>query len=119
MVDNGATQNFIMHACAKRWGLKLQPLINLSVNFVQGLTNTHALVVDGLIEVEEWKGQIPFLAVDMDGFEVILGLEWIDKFIINNSGKKVDTLLLDNEDEKVGVIVNMHKKHKEDTNHNI
>ena len=51
----------------------------------------------------------------MDGFEVILGLEWIDKFVINQFGKKVDKLLLDNEDGKGGVIVSMHRKHRGDT----
>ena len=118
MVDNGATHKFITPACAKRWGLELQPLTNLSINFVQGFTNACALVVDVLIEVEEWMGRTSFLVVDMDGFEVILGLEWIDKFVINQFGKKVDKLLLDNEDGKGGVIVSMHRKHKGDTNHN-
>ena len=110
MVDNGATHNFITPECAKKWGLKLQPLTNLSVSFVQGYTNKCSLAANVLIEAGEWKGRTPFLAVDMDGCEVILGLEWVDKYVINQFGKKVDKVLLDNEDGKGGIIVNMHRR---------
>ena len=75
MVDNGATDNFITPECARKWGLKLQPLTNLSVSFVQGYTNKCSLTTNVLIESEEWKGRTHFLAVDMDGCKVILGLE--------------------------------------------
>ena len=113
MGDNGAIDNFITPACAWKWVLKLQPLTNLSVSFVQGYTNKCSLAANVLIEVGEWKGQTPFLVVDMDRCEVILGLEWVDKYVINQFGRKVDKVLLDYEDGKAGIIVNMHRRNAE------
>ena len=40
-------------------------------------------------------------------------LEWVDRYVISQFGKKVDKLLLDNEDGKGGIIVNMYR-HKEE-----
>ena len=113
MIDNGATHNFITPVCAMNFGLKLQPLSNLADNFVMGFTNTCSIVEDVKVEAGDWKGRTTFLSVDMDNFDVILGLEWVDKYVISQFGKKVDKLLLDNEDGKGGVIVNMYR-HKEE-----
>ena len=96
MGDNGAIDNFITPACAWKWVLKLQPLTNRSVSFVEGYTNKCSLAADVLIEAGEWKWRTPFLEVDMDGCKVILGLRWVDKYVINQFGKKVDKVLLDN-----------------------
>ena len=68
---------------------------------------------DVKVEARDWKGRTTFVLVDMDSFDVILGLEWVDKYVISQFGKKVDKLLLDNEDRKGSVIVNMYR-HKEE-----
>ena len=96
MIDNGATHNFITPICARKFGLKLQPLRNLTINFVQGFTNTCSIIEDVKVEAGDWKGRTTFLLVDIDNFDVILGLEWVDKYVISQFGKKVDKLLLDN-----------------------
>ena len=108
----GATHNFVTPVCVRNFGLKLQPLSNLAVNFVQGFTNTCSIVEDVKVEAGDWKGRTIFLSVDMDAFGVIMGLEWVDKYLISQSGKKIDKLMLDNEDGKGGFIVNMYM-HKE------
>ena len=113
MNDNGATHNFITPVCARKFDLKLQPLRNLAINFVQGFTNTCSIIEDVEVEAGDWKGQTTFLSVDMEHFDVILGLEWVDRYVISQFGKKVDKLLLDNEDGKGGIIVNMYR-HKEE-----
>ena len=38
---------------------------------------------DVKVEVGDWKDQRTFLSIDMDGFDVILGLEWVDKYAIS------------------------------------
>mgnify|MGYP006957880203 CR=1 FL=1 len=48
----------------------------------------------------EWTGRTPFLAVDMDGFEASLGLNGSINLLLTSLAKKMDKLLLDNEDER-------------------
>ena len=38
---------------------------------------------DVKVEARDWKGRTTFVLVDMDSFDVILGLEWVDKYVIS------------------------------------
>ena len=73
MIDNGATHNFITPVCARKFGLKLQPLRNLAINFVQGFTDTCSIIEDVKVIAGDWKGQTTFLSLDMDNFDVFWG----------------------------------------------
>ena len=73
MIDNGATHNFITPVCARKFGLKLQPLRNLALNFVQGFTDTCSIIEDVKVIAGDWKGQTTFLSLDMDNFDVFWG----------------------------------------------
>ena len=56
MIDNGATNNFIMPLCARKFGLKLKLLRNLGINFVPEFTNECSIVKDVKVDVGELKG---------------------------------------------------------------
>ena len=81
MIDTGATHNFIFPECAKCFGLVTQPLLNLSINFVQGSIKANFLAKNIPIEADAWKGSITFLVVPMKG----LGSFWDSNGLISIS----------------------------------
>ena len=109
MIDSGATHNFITPACVTKFGLKPMPLRDISISFVQGSTNVGFLALDIPMEAEAWKGKVNFLVVPMTGFDVILGLDWADKYLIAHFGRRIDKVLLDNLDGNKGVVVSLHR----------
>ena len=109
MIDSGATHNFITHECATKFGLKPMPLNDISISFVKASTNVGLLALEIPMEAEAWKGKVKFLVVPMTGFDVILGLDWVDKYLIVHFGRRIDKVLLDNLDGHNGVVVNLHR----------
>ena len=109
MIDSGATHNFITPECVTKFGLKPMPLKDISISFVQGSTNVGFLALDIPMEAEAWKGKVNFLVVPMTGFDVILGLDWADKYLIAHFGRRIDKVLLDNLDGHNGVVVSLHR----------
>ena len=109
MIDSGATHNFITPECVTKFGLKPMPLRDISISFVQGSTNVGFLALDIPMEAEAWKGKVNFLVVPMTGFDVILGLDWADKYLIAHFGRRIDKVLLDNLDGNKGVVVSLHR----------
>ena len=85
------------------------PLKDISISFVQGSTNVEFLALDIPMEAEAWKGEVNFLVVPMTRFDVILGLDWADKYLIAHFGRRIDKVLLDNLDGHNGVMVNLHR----------
>ena len=109
MIDSGATHNFITPECVTKFRLKPMPLRDISISFVQGSTNIGSLALDIPMEAEAWKGKVNFLVVPMTGFDVILGLDWADKYLIAHFGRRIDKVLLDNLDGHNGVVVSLHR----------
>ena len=54
------------------------------------------MALDITMEAEAWKGKVNFLVVLMTRFDVILGLDWADKYFIIHFGRKIEKVLLDN-----------------------
>ena len=107
MIDNGATNNFITPECARKFGLRTDSTVEIPINFVQGSTSSGQLARNVLVEAGAWKGFVSFLIVDMQEYEAIFGLEWMDQYLISFFGKRSDKVLLDNLDDSGGVLVDL------------
>ncbi|XP_073106542.1 uncharacterized protein [Elaeis guineensis] len=77
MVDTGATHNFIADREATRLGLKLErdssrmKAVNSEARPIAGLAR------DVPIRVGTWSGKANFMAVPLDDFQVILGMDFL------------------------------------------
>ena len=107
MIDSGATHKFITPKCVTR--LKTMFLKDIYISFVQGSIDVGLIALDIIMEAEAWKGKVNFLVVPMTGFDVILGLDWADKYLIAHFGRRIDKVLLDNLDGHNGVVVSLHR----------
>ena len=115
MIDNGATHNFITPAYAHQFGLKLQCIKDVAVKFVQASSTTAQIAMGVTVQASTWKGTVNFLVVPMDGFQVILGLEWADTYLICQFEKGLDKFLLDNS-KGTRVMVDLQIRPKPRTN---
>ena len=95
MVESGATHNFMTPECAKKLSIKLYQLAPTAVSFAQG-NDSNVMAAYGVrIHAGAWSAKLDFLVVPMDNFEMIVGMAFIDKYLICNFGKRVDQLMLD------------------------
>lgn len=75
MVDTGATHNFVAEPEAKRLGLRLEKdsskikAVNSAARAVHGTAKAVP------IEMGKWSGRTNLMAIPMDDFQVLLGLE--------------------------------------------
>lgn len=80
MVDSGATHNFMSEDIARNIGLKFIPVqdqmkaVNSPPDFVIGVAEK----VD--VTLGEWKGKVDFIVVQINDYEVVLGMEFMKKF---------------------------------------
>ena len=109
MIDNGATNSFITPVLAQQCNLRLVTTNSVPIFSVEGSSATNLVAKDVKMELGVWSGIVNFLVVDMPEYNVILGLDWMDKYLISFFGKKCDKLLLDNLDGVGGVLVNLFR----------
>ena len=79
LVDTGATHNFIQVETAKRFGLNLSPFDSLMKSVDTAASRSNGVVKDVTIRFDGRTGNVDFLAVNLDDFEVILGHEFLKK----------------------------------------
>ena len=109
MIHNGATNSFITLALAQQCNLQLVTTDSVPIFFVQGSSTANLVAKEVKMESCAWSGILNFLVVDMPEYNVILGLDWMNKYLISFFGKKCDKLLLDNLDGVGGVLVNLFR----------
>jgi len=78
-VGTRGTHNFIQVERVKRFGLNLSPSDSLMKLVNAEVLGSHSVVKDATIRLNGWTGNVDFLAVNLDDFEVILGDEFIKK----------------------------------------
>jgi len=78
-VDTRATHNFIQMETVKRFRLNISPsdYIMKYVNTVA--SRSHGVAKNVTIGFDAWKGNVDFLVITLDDFEVILGDEFLGK----------------------------------------
>eukprot|EP00250_Pteridium_aquilinum_P026281 c3276_g2_i1 orf=132-329(-) len=54
----------------------------MSVSFAQGKDSCTQMAYSVLVQAGEWKARLDFIIVPMDSFEAILGVTWIDKYMM-------------------------------------
>lgn len=78
LVDSGATHNFLRIQASKRLKLNYQrttgtiKTVNAEVRPILGVTKAR-------LKIGEWQGEVPFTVIPMDDYDMVLGLEWLDK----------------------------------------
>nr|GEV73282.1 hypothetical protein CTI12_AA187700 [Tanacetum cinerariifolium] len=79
LVDYGATHNFMADDEAKRLGINATKGngTNKAVNYA--VKEFHGVAKDVPANIGEWEGTIDLLMVPMDDFNVVLGLEFLDR----------------------------------------
>uniref|UniRef100_A0A803N278 Eukaryotic translation initiation factor 3 subunit G N-terminal domain-containing protein n=1 Tax=Chenopodium quinoa TaxID=63459 RepID=A0A803N278_CHEQI len=78
LVDTGATHNFVTLKEATRLGLKFTKKRG-SLKTVNTIPAPIHGVARGVpLQLSEWKGAVDFTVVDMDDFNLVLGLEFMD-----------------------------------------
>lgn len=76
MVDSGATQNYVADRIAHKLGLKLCQdgssikAVNSPARLISGIANNVP------IRIGTWAGKATFMAIPMDDFQMILGMEF-------------------------------------------
>ncbi|GKC67303.1 putative retrotransposon gag domain, aspartic peptidase domain protein, partial [Tanacetum coccineum] len=79
LVDSGATHNFVADDEAKRLGINATKGSG-SIKAVNSLAKAiHGVAKDVWEKIGEWEGRIDLSVVPMDDFNVVLGLEFLDK----------------------------------------
>uniref|UniRef100_A0A803L166 Eukaryotic translation initiation factor 3 subunit G N-terminal domain-containing protein n=1 Tax=Chenopodium quinoa TaxID=63459 RepID=A0A803L166_CHEQI len=78
LVDTGATHNFVTLKEATRLGLKFTKKRGSlkTVNTIPA--SIHGVARGVPLQLSEWKGAVDFTVVDMDDFNLVLGLEFMD-----------------------------------------
>ncbi|KAH7283244.1 hypothetical protein KP509_35G067500 [Ceratopteris richardii] len=95
LVDSGATHNFMSPECAASLQLALSKLPEMSVTFAQGRDDNVKIALNVRMTVGEWSAKLDFLVVPLESFDVIVGLSFMDRYMVSLLGKKIDKLLLD------------------------
>lgn len=76
LVDTGATHNFMTTRLAKEAGLMISPS-DMEVKVVNSRAKVAGLVHDVPVQMKEWKGQLDFIVMEMNDFDVILGQDFL------------------------------------------
>ncbi|XP_062103538.1 uncharacterized protein LOC133814616 [Humulus lupulus] len=77
MIDTGTTHNFISELEAKRLGLKLEKDVG-HMKAVNSKALATTRVAKGIkAKIDMWEGQTDLVAVHMDDFDVVLGMEFL------------------------------------------
>ncbi|KAH7438211.1 hypothetical protein KP509_04G005900 [Ceratopteris richardii] len=95
LVDSGATHNFMSPQCAASLQLALSKLPEMSVTFAQGRDDNVKIALNVRMTMGEWSAKLDFLVVPLESFDVIVGLSFMDRYMVSMLGKGMDKLLLD------------------------
>ena len=80
MLDIGSTDNFIKNGVAKQFGMAIEHRPGLQV----ALPNEGRLDIDGVfkrvrLEVQVQAFIVDLYAIPLDGFDIVLGYQWLNK----------------------------------------
>jgi len=72
LVDTGATHSFMMTRLGKEVRLMILPS-NVEVKVVNSRANVAGLAHEVPVQIKYWKGQLDFMVMEMNDFDMILG----------------------------------------------
>ncbi|KAH7284314.1 hypothetical protein KP509_34G048400 [Ceratopteris richardii] len=96
--------------CTASLQLALSKLPNMSVTFAQGRDDNVKIALNVRLTVGEWIAKLDFLIVLLEAFEAIVGLSFMDRYMVSMLGKGIDKLLLDMQGNIV--VVDCHRSPK-------
>ncbi|MCO5603457.1 hypothetical protein L7F22_057607 [Adiantum nelumboides] len=82
MVDSGATHNFMTPQCAHKLGIQTCNVEDTIVKFPQGNDNNVKAACSLRMQAGPWSTRLDFLILPMDSFEAIVGLSFVDKYML-------------------------------------
>ena len=76
LVDTRATHNFMTTRLAKEVGLMIFPS-NMEGKAVNSRAKVASLVHEVPVQIKDWKGQLDFIVMQMNDFDMILGQDFL------------------------------------------
>ena len=73
LVDTGATHN----SMTTRLGKEAGPTSTMEIKAVDSRAKVVGLVHDVPVQMKEWRGQLDFIVMEMNGFDMILGQDFL------------------------------------------